>query len=308
MGDMIAHMTAAKLLRHRLAGREPGLTLHMPAFYLGNLGPDIFYYSLLPGKKSLMCYGDRLQMDVDVAAMLRVAQAEAAAAGGNRTLLFSWFAGLISHYCADRYLHPYVESFVFAHQEQAEGSITGLHGLCESEIDIALHHRQTGRPISTFKLGFLRLSAEDKRSIAEVWRKIIASLFHETVSPAQIINAINTIPLLTFLQLHGTGVTKPAAKWIGHLLPVDYDISTKLKRDHPCDEILNDARRAWRDPRHPQGVYCHSVKDLLRHAVGEAEELISAVCHGGSAADSPLITRDFDFGYFNAEEEVLCLG
>lgn len=42
MGDMIAHMTAGKMLRCRLAEQEPGLSLYMPAFFLGNMGPDIF--------------------------------------------------------------------------------------------------------------------------------------------------------------------------------------------------------------------------------------------------------------------------
>lgn len=43
MGDMITHMAAGKVLRCRLAEREPELGLHMPAFFLGNMGPDIFY-------------------------------------------------------------------------------------------------------------------------------------------------------------------------------------------------------------------------------------------------------------------------
>lgn len=306
MGDMIAHMTAGKMLRHRLAGREPGLDLYMPAFFLGNMGPDIFYYSLLPGLKSLMSYGDRLQMDVDVASMFRIAQAEIDTAGKQKKLLFSWYAGLISHYCADKYLHPYVESFVGAHA--GVGSNASLHGQCETEIDIALYHQQTGRPISTFRTDFLRLEAGETRAIAEVWRKIIASLFHETVSLSQITNAVATIPVLTFLQLHGTGITKPVAKAVSGLIPGGYDLSTKLKRDHPCAGILNEERRAWRDPRHPKGIYRHSVEDLLLHAAGEAQELISAACHGGSTADSPLITRDFDFGYYGGEEGVLRIG
>lgn len=308
MGDMIAHMTAGKMLRRGLAGREPQLSLHLPAFFLGNMGPDIFYYSLLPGKKSLMGYGDCLQVNVDVSAMLRIAEEEVRTAGSKRALLFSWYAGLLSHYCADKYLHPYVESFVFERQKAGEGSNASLHGLCETEIDIALNRKRTGKPISAFSTGFLRLNVENTQVIAEVWRKIIAALFHETVSVSQITNAIHTIPVLTFLQLHGTSLTKPAAKLIGRLLPGDNDISNKLKREHPCAEILNEGRRAWRDPRHPEGVYRHSVEELLLHASEEARSLISVFCHGGSAAASPLMTRDFDFGYFGGEEEVLRLG
>ena len=306
MGDMITHMAAGKVLRCRLAEREPELGLHMPAFFLGNMEPDIFYYSLLPGSKSLTGYGDRLQVDVDVAAMFRVAQAEINTAGKHRKLLFSWYAGLISHYCADKYLHPYVESFVGAHA--GSGSNASLHGQCETEIDIALYHKQIGKPISAFRTGFLRLNAEETQAIAEVWRKIIASLFHETVSLSQITSAVAAIPVLTFLQLHGTSFTKPIAKAVSGLIPGGYDLSTKLKRDHPCAGILNEERRAWRDPRHPEGLYRHSVEDILLHAAGEAHALISMAYHGESAADSLLITRDFDFGYYAGEEEVLHVG
>lgn len=41
---------------------------------------------------------------------------------------------------------------------------------------------------------------------------------------------------------------------------------------------------------------------------GEAHALISMAYHGESAADSLLITRDFDFGYYAGEEEVLHVG
>ena len=308
MGDMIAHMTAGKMLRCRLAEQEPGLSLYMPAFFLGNMGPDIFYYSLLPGKKSLMGYGDRFQVDVDIASMFRIVEAEEATAGRHKQLLFSWYAGLISHYCADKYLHPYVESSVYERQKAGMGSNASLHGLCETEIDIALYHKQTGRPISTFTTDFLRLEAGEAQVIAEVWHKLIAALFHETVKLSQITNAIHTIPVLTFLQLHGTSLTKPIAKAASRFSSDGYDLSNKLKCDHPCAEILNEERKVWRDPRHPEGVYCHSVEDILVHAAEEAQGLISTVFHRGSAADSPLITRNFDFGYYGRLEEVLRIG
>ncbi len=297
MGDMIAHMTAAQMLRRGLAESEPLLDLYLPAFFLGNIGPDIFFYS-----PSLLPYGDMLQVDVDAAAMFRIAQAEARMPGCHQPLLFSWYAGLLSHYCMDKYLHPYVESCISERQKAGvRGSNMSLHGMCETEIDIALYRRQTGRPISNLRTDFFRLSAEQTRVVAEVWRKIIASLFHETVQLRQVTGAIHTIPVLNYLQLHGTAVTKPVAKLVGRLLPGDVDPSTKIKRDHPCEAILNDAHREWRDPRHPEHSYRHSVEELLAHAAQEAQGLISLAFHGGSVADSPLITREFDFGYFEEE-------
>lgn len=163
----------------RRALKKAELTVsNRAAFDCGANGPDmLFCYRIWRSAKkrgeNLPELGSRLHRE-NTGVFLRTLIQNAHTPGEK-----SYVLGFLSHYAADRTVHPYI-AFLSADGQPYAG--TGGHGYSEIAIDSELHQRDTGRRGITVNENVPKLTGTERAEVGALLQKGIQAALGVTVS------------------------------------------------------------------------------------------------------------------------------
>ena len=248
----------------------------LPELYAtGVRGPDplgIVHFRNLPAWRRE--HGKSNQMHTKGCGTLFRNLAEKAKTAGDheKTLLFSYLSGFLTHYCLDSICHPYIIYRAGTGKEYA-----GNHRSLEHAIDLnrLKQHglRLDDRPISRQILpdpGVL--PAEIKEAIDSAY----AYAFHWKEAWRLINQALKDERAFVRITEDPKGRFYASLKKItknDNLLSLSYSESS-----YPGIDTENERKREWKNPYDPSQVFDHSFRQLENQAMDLSVEMIERIC------------------------------
>lgn len=139
-----------------------------PAFYLGSISPDIFFYDV--PTFTLGRFGNSLHALLDRNGLSPVERRVRNFPGGLSRDSAAWILGVIAHFTADAFWHPVVDELATSLGYCGRRSLTPLdcHRFIESELE-AFWLPQCGKPAGWY-IDFLKMMERGGRLIARASR------------------------------------------------------------------------------------------------------------------------------------------
>ena len=179
--------------------RKQITNMHM--FLLGSQGPDMLFFSrasLLPG--SLKKYGNQMH-DEGVKETMAYFDRYATTDDDLR----SYFMGFICHYALDSTAHPLICA-IARYKHDTTGIHEGeAHVTMEADIDAWVLNQKNRNIYSYDVYQDLKVDPTSRNKLANLYRGLLASVYHHNVSKNDLLLAINEVSLWThFLKPNKT--------------------------------------------------------------------------------------------------------
>ncbi|MBQ3068727.1 MAG: zinc dependent phospholipase C family protein [Clostridia bacterium] len=302
------------MITHYLLGKRLLPLSGMPAipnrdaFLLGTQGPDIFFffrmYPWQPGEKGMPTgvglHGVRSSLLVDtLRTLLNEAPAE------DRPILKSYILGFLSHYAADRTIHPFVLYWQedLMKQEPLYAKSEGpYHYRIESALDTLLLHHDSGEYVTAFSLKSLvpKPDAERDRILAWFYHELLLRVLDKEIPEKQ-------LRKLTGDFRHSMGWMTDRNEWKGKAIRF-YERTTKsgaflssLLRTKEVEryDYINSEHRVWL--KNDNEVSREDFYELCDDTVEVMVSVLKGFEDGLSGAE---LTNDIDFAGTKFHEEV----
>lgn len=244
-----------------------------PLFYLGCLGPDVYFFDALPPPlftRHQMRLGKRLH-GTDAAELFAALLQHADAAHTP------FLCGMLCHLALDAAAHPYVTACVTGND----------HTRLEVAIDMRLFPRETrevGLPFS-FQRGANAAAADALMAAAS------QTLFGVSVPGAYLRGFRKLGHAVIPLSYDRTGRKRRIVTAVEHVVNKPNALSGFLLTEGRPDDadVCNLLHRPWTAPNAPSRVRNEDFPTLYRQAVPHAASLIHAYLDGGQDALLPLL-------------------
>ena len=249
------------------------------AYIVGAQGPDLFFYDLMhlaiTSKKDNI--GSRMHTERTDNFFVNFIREMLKQKVWDEPAIKAYLYGLLTHYCLDARVHPYVYSRTTlpSRSRQAMKDSLAAHCQMESDIDELLYHERFHQSISTAKRSqFMDISSDEIRTIAPVLTLAINTTYGCSLTTSYIIGTFNRARLTDHILQDSTGLKKKLIspvekKLLGSTIGTSLLFHTELP-DRSC---LNEDHRMWKFPAN--GNFCtDSFYELYDSAVKMAVKLI----------------------------------
>ena len=254
------------------------------AFAWGAQGPDVLFFQT--DLSSLALLGRQMhreQVDTVLTAWRNYALAQ-----DDEEITF-YFCGLLSHYCLDTVLHPYV--YALQRKLVQKGFSGGVHNRIESDIDTALYTHFTGKSLQNFSLNHLKGERMLYQKLARGWQQVILQVFGKKYSVARI-EEVYYGSLFFFACFGKSALLRKSAQLVESKMGAPHSLSGNFHYEKTHDSVLNLSRKGW---RHSDGEFCRdSVTDLLEKAADQWLDLIKTALAGQEM--SHLLQKPYNYG------------
>lgn len=271
------------------------------AFMLGAQGPDIFFYDVihLALTNNTNNIGSRMHTSksnlffsnyLNFLLLLNSNKSENIPATAH-------LYGMLTHYCLDCSLHPYVYYMSDTKGNSTDNKILSLekHLQLESDIDEILYHERFGTSINNInRKEFLRITENERDLVSLILSKAINKTYGYNLKPSYIRGTIKRACFFNSCLQNNGGIKKKLLTNIEKTL-TGHNRCSRLIFDTqlPDRKCMNEAHHIWRVPKSNKIRY-DSVYDLYNKALKRAVYLISD-CHKRvySNSERDIITKEF---------------
>ncbi len=254
------------------------------AFAWGAQGPDVLFFQT--DLSSLALLGRQMhreQIDTVLTAWRNYALVQ-----DDEDITF-YFCGLLSHYCLDCTLHPYV--YALQRKLVQKGYSGGVHNRIESDIDTALYTHFTGKSLQSFSLCHLRGERALYKKLSRGWQRVILQVFGKKYSLARI-EEVYYGSLFFFACFGKSALLRKGAKIAEGKMGAPHSLSGNFHYDKTSGSVLNLSRKSWACPA--EGLCCESVPDLLEKAAKMWFDLTKAALAGEDI--NHLLQKPYNYG------------
>lgn len=267
-------------------------------FYnIGTQGPDIFFY-YIPGliKKRLRTIGTQMHKQhfgsfishmIDIMLLEQLPER-------NRSLLFSYISGFLTHYALDATAHPYVYSKTGIREkgDKARAIKYGVnHRKFETAIDVLMLNLMSSKKPSDYKLWeLIKVDQKQAKLVAGAMSASIRETYGNTVSPKDVFKAMGYMINITKVLQSSTGRRKRFMELIENLTIGEHLVSSIIHMQEVADGVdyMNVGHSPWHIPGTEEKT--DSFIELYHEAVSEAHSMIDALwkCSKGEISKDKL--------------------
>ena len=281
MPDIVTHTYFSTRVLNRLEGNCKNHIANKDLFAFAAGGPDpFFFYRFLKKKenKEVRAIGNRMHKEHTGAFFLRMI--EELKTEANKDELFSYFAGFITHYALDSFIHPYVFHKTGVYEEENPKDLTyrGLHTKLERAIDCYIIRNHYHEKPNTFKIHkkILTLSKLPK----EVWDGLnnVYKDVYEVDDAAKLVNESVKCQRKFYRFIYDpTGIKNTIFGWIDRKTTgLDYTVLSYYNKEIEHRDILNAKSASWTNPLDKKIISNDSLFVLFEKAEQFATTIIES--------------------------------
>ena len=258
---------------------------HRRLYNIGCQGPDIFFYYLSGAlKKGLRGIGTKMHNE-NVGAFLRaVADGLAQLSDDERTGVFAYFCGYLTHYCLDCATHPYVYYKTgFLREDDSDLrrinrlKFLAYHMRFETAIDVLLLNMVAGKKPRDEKLWrLIKVNRKEVRQVADFIGGCINAAYGVNIFGKNVLAAMTHMAFLTRFFQSKRGLRKGVLA-VGEHVVLRSAVASNLIHSQSIKEnidYLNEDKNTWKVPWDDKTERNESFAELLETAETEAAKLI----------------------------------
>jgi hypothetical protein len=287
MGDFLTHVVQAERVLERIESRRvvDGIRSNMKLFRLGAQGPDpLFFHHCFPGdgKGSLVAVGTQLHLLRTGTFLVHgFRQLSPVSWNAGWIQLASYLTGFVCHFCADRFLHPYVNAMEHNWAWSRDGlPARTTHGEMETMLDVILWREEGHGPAARARTAGMCPGPQPwPEPIVNFWVTGLYDVFRLHVRESLLAETARDFHRAHALLYDPRGIKKQLVQWIDGLTGGAFH---PAKMPYPLKETMeidwmNIRHRTWSQPELPDVRRNETVEELMAAAVNEAANSINGL-------------------------------